>query len=160
VALTWQMACREEDIPEPGDHVVYDVRWTSPDTSPRTAAGTIRAFHNSCLHRGTKLRLEDGRVGSFRMSVPNGWRWDLDGTLHGEAVRRGISLRSCADRRGTRLPGGHGPATGPGSSSSTRTVAAEPFERNAAQADRPTSPGLPFDRCYKAFHAVKEVPAN
>ena len=64
---TWQMACREEDIPEPGDHVVYDVADESLIVT-RTAAGTIRAFHNSCLHRGTKLRLEDGRVTEYQVN--------------------------------------------------------------------------------------------
>ncbi|MCY4565667.1 MAG: aromatic ring-hydroxylating dioxygenase subunit alpha, partial [Gammaproteobacteria bacterium] len=40
----WQMACREEEIPEVGDHVVYDIGHYSIIVV-RTAAG-VRAHHN------------------------------------------------------------------------------------------------------------------
>ncbi len=76
---TWQMACMEVDLPNPGDHVVYDVADESLIVT-RTKDGAIKAFHNSCLHRGTKLRTDDGRVASFRCPF-HGWKWDLDGNL-------------------------------------------------------------------------------
>ncbi|MFO7591058.1 MAG: aromatic ring-hydroxylating dioxygenase subunit alpha [Acidimicrobiia bacterium] len=77
----WQMGCREEDIPEVGDHLVYDI----VDDSliiVRTAADEIRAFHNSCLHRGTTLCAESGNSRSFACPF-HGWTWDLDGRLVG-----------------------------------------------------------------------------
>jgi len=46
----------------------------------RTRDGSIKAYHNSCLHRGTKLRTEDGRVASFRCPF-HGFAWALDGQL-------------------------------------------------------------------------------
>jgi phenylpropionate dioxygenase-like ring-hydroxylating dioxygenase large terminal subunit len=75
----WQMACREEQIPEVGDSVVYDIADDSLIVV-RTAADEIRAFHNSCLHRGTQLRTKPGRVTAFRCPF-HGFTYDLDGRL-------------------------------------------------------------------------------
>jgi hypothetical protein len=68
---TWQMACTSDELAQPGDHVVYDVADQSVIVT-RTKDGAIKAFHNSCLHRGTKLRTESGRVASFRSTVGAG----------------------------------------------------------------------------------------
>jgi len=75
----WQVACREEDIPRPGDHVVYEVGEESLIVV-RTASKEVKAFYNSCLHRGRELREEGGRVARFVCPF-HGWTWDLDGTL-------------------------------------------------------------------------------
>ena len=51
---TWQMACRVEDIPEVGDSEIYEIVHDSliiVRTGP--AETDIRAYVNSCLHRGT-----------------------------------------------------------------------------------------------------------
>lgn len=77
----WQMACREEQIPEVGDSLVYEIVDTSLIVV-RTAPGEIRAFHNSCLHRGTQLRTGSGRVDRFRCPF-HGFTWNLDGTFGG-----------------------------------------------------------------------------
>ena len=50
----WQWACREEHIPEPGDYYVYDIGDLSAIVI-RTPDGTVRAYRNACLHRGTQL---------------------------------------------------------------------------------------------------------
>jgi len=76
---TWQFACLEAEIADPGDYVVYDVADQSLLVT-RGPDGSVKAFHNSCLHRGTKLRDDDGRAKSFRCPF-HGWRWDLEGTL-------------------------------------------------------------------------------
>ncbi|RMF10035.1 MAG: aromatic ring-hydroxylating dioxygenase subunit alpha [Alphaproteobacteria bacterium] len=75
----WQMACREEEIPEPGDHIVYDIADKSI-LVVRTGTGAIRAYHNSCLHRGRQLRSEDGSVNEFRCPF-HGFTWDLEGRM-------------------------------------------------------------------------------
>lgn len=75
----WQMACREEQIAEPGQVVVYEVGDLSL-LIVRSDDHTIRAFHNSCLHRGTQLRRTDGRVERLRCPF-HGFTWDLDGAL-------------------------------------------------------------------------------
>ncbi|MFA5524670.1 MAG: hypothetical protein WDA24_09975, partial [Tissierellales bacterium] len=48
---TWQFAAREEDIPEVGDRVTYDVG-TLSYIIIRSAPNEFKAFYNSCLHRG------------------------------------------------------------------------------------------------------------
>lgn len=75
----WQMACREEDIPEVGDSLVYEIGNTSI-LVVRAEGDRILAFHNSCLHRGRKLRDHDGRVEEIRCPF-HGWCWHLDGML-------------------------------------------------------------------------------
>ena len=76
----WQMACREEDIPEVGDHVIYDIAHLS-FLVVRSAPDRIQAFYNACLHRGRQLREWDGkRADEFRCPF-HGWAWELDGSL-------------------------------------------------------------------------------
>jgi phenylpropionate dioxygenase-like ring-hydroxylating dioxygenase large terminal subunit len=75
----WQMACREEEIPEVGDCVVYEIAEDSLVVI-RSAPGEIRAFHNACLHRGRALRDCDGRARELRCPF-HGWTWSLDGAL-------------------------------------------------------------------------------
>ena len=73
------MACREEEIPEVGDHVVYDIADLSLIVT-RTAPDEIKAYHNFCLHRLRKLRTEDGSSDSFRCPY-HGWTWGIDGSI-------------------------------------------------------------------------------
>jgi phenylpropionate dioxygenase-like ring-hydroxylating dioxygenase large terminal subunit len=75
----WQIACREESIREPGDSVVFDLADYSV-IIVRTADHRIKAFHNSCLHRGTALRSADGHVRELRCPF-HGFAWELEGTL-------------------------------------------------------------------------------
>jgi phenylpropionate dioxygenase-like ring-hydroxylating dioxygenase large terminal subunit len=77
----WQMACREEQIPDVGDSVVYDIAGRSV-VVVRCAPNVIRAFHNSCLHRGTQLRTQPGRIAELRCPF-HGFTWNLDGTFAG-----------------------------------------------------------------------------
>jgi phenylpropionate dioxygenase-like ring-hydroxylating dioxygenase large terminal subunit len=76
---TWQMACRVEDIPKIGDHVVYDIVHESLIVV-RSGPDEIRAYVNSCLHRGTQLRTQNGSVKQFRCPF-HGFTWDLQGRL-------------------------------------------------------------------------------
>ena len=75
----WQMACREEDIPEVGDVHVYDIVGRSLLVT-RTAPDRIRAWHNVCLHRGRKLCDASGHYSQFRCGF-HGFTWDLDGRI-------------------------------------------------------------------------------
>ena len=74
----WQWACREEDIPEVGDYVVFDLAGYSYIVV-RSAPDTVRALANSCLHRGRQLAEEDGSLLSFRCPY-HGLEWHCDGT--------------------------------------------------------------------------------
>ncbi|KUO09374.1 Rieske (2Fe-2S) protein [Streptomyces sp. DSM 15324] len=75
----WQFACLESEIPEVGDHEVYEIGDDSLIVV-RTAPEEIRAFVNVCLHRGRKLRTTGGNVGEFRCSF-HGFAWNLDGSM-------------------------------------------------------------------------------
>ncbi len=75
----WQMACREEDIPNTGDHVVYDIAGESI-LVVRSAPDSIRAFYNVCLHRGRLLKNCDGSSQTLRCPF-HAFTWRLDGTL-------------------------------------------------------------------------------
>lgn len=55
----WQWACREEEIPEIGDHIVYDIAGYS-FIIVRSTESEIKALYNSCLHRGRQLAEADG----------------------------------------------------------------------------------------------------
>ena len=76
---TWQLACRLEEIPNVGDHVVYEIVHDSLIVV-RTAPDEIKAYINSCLHRGTLLRTEGGCVKQFRCPF-HGFTWSLAGKL-------------------------------------------------------------------------------
>jgi phenylpropionate dioxygenase-like ring-hydroxylating dioxygenase large terminal subunit len=77
----WQMACREEHIPEPGDYHVYDIGNLSTIVT-RTESSAIKAFYNACMHRGTQLKEPEtsGFCESFRCPF-HGWTFSLEGEL-------------------------------------------------------------------------------
>jgi phenylpropionate dioxygenase-like ring-hydroxylating dioxygenase large terminal subunit len=74
----WQMACRLEEIPNPGDYVVYD----NLDQSVivvRVDAGRIKAYHNHCRHRGVQLATDRGNCAHGLVCPFHGWSWDVEG---------------------------------------------------------------------------------
>ena len=75
----WQMACREEHIPHPGDFTVYDIADKS-FVIVRQLDGSIKAFYNSCLHRGRPLVTAPGSTKQLRCPF-HGFTWKLDGQL-------------------------------------------------------------------------------
>ncbi len=78
---TWQWACHVDHIPETGDYYVYDV---GPHSAliVRTADGTIKAYYNACMHRGTQLRTPGTCGFANKLKCPfHGWTWSLEGEL-------------------------------------------------------------------------------
>ena len=77
----WQMACREEHIPESGDYHVYDIGDLSAIVV-RNEAGVIKAFRNACMHRATALKPSEssGSCTTFRCPF-HAWTYSLDGKL-------------------------------------------------------------------------------
>src|SRR5579863_2584116 len=74
----WQMACRLEEIPEAGDYVEYTILDKSVIVV-RTKTG-VKAFHNTCRHRGVQLVMERGNCEVQGFICPfHGWRWNMDG---------------------------------------------------------------------------------
>lgn len=78
---TWQMACREDQIPEVGDYYVYDIGQYS-FVVVRSDDDEIKAHYNACLHRGTKLKPSGTEGYAHQLKCPfHGWTWNLDGSL-------------------------------------------------------------------------------
>jgi phenylpropionate dioxygenase-like ring-hydroxylating dioxygenase large terminal subunit len=75
----WQFAAREEELPDPGDVVVYENAGRSYLIT-RQPDGSVKALHNVCLHRGRKLRLESGYSKDFKCPY-HGFTWNTDGSL-------------------------------------------------------------------------------
>ncbi len=77
----WQWACHVDHIPQPGDYFVYDIGDLSA-LIVRTENGEIKAYFNSCMHRGTQLK-QPGTCGfSKELRCPfHGWTWSLEGQL-------------------------------------------------------------------------------
>ena len=63
----WQFACRTDDIPEVGDHIIYEIVRDSYIVI-RTAPDEIKAYPNACLHRGRRLKDHAGRCTELRCS--------------------------------------------------------------------------------------------
>ncbi len=76
----WQFACRENDIPEVGDRISYDVVGQSL-MIVRTAPDTIKAFYNTCQHRGARL-VENCGSGKHIVCPFHAWSWNLDGSIN------------------------------------------------------------------------------
>ena len=76
----WQIACREEEIPNVGDYVNYEIGHESI-LVVRNAAGGSKAFYNVCPHRGRRLRDDAcGKVAKIFCRY-HAWTFDLDGNV-------------------------------------------------------------------------------
>lgn len=74
----WQVACREEEIPNVGNYVTFDIGDESLIVV-RSAPDQIKCFFNVCLHRGRRLTENCGTTQRFHCQY-HGWQWHLDGT--------------------------------------------------------------------------------
>jgi len=77
----WHVAGRTAEIPEAGDYVVHNFLKESV-ICVRQEDGSVRAFYNSCAHRG--MRMLSGASSVTAMSCPyHGWPYGLDGKVIG-----------------------------------------------------------------------------
>ena len=74
----WQMACRLEEIPNPGDFVEYEI-FDQSVIVVRADDGGVKAYHNACRHRGVQLAKDRGHLPSGFICPFHGWCWGLDG---------------------------------------------------------------------------------
>ena len=79
---TWLNACRVDEVEQVGQFVDFEIGGESI-LVVRSEEG-LRAFFNSCRHRGTRLVRGQGRVGELRCPF-HSWRWNLDGSLRYQA---------------------------------------------------------------------------
>jgi Rieske 2Fe-2S family protein len=76
----WIFACSTCEIREPGDYVTLEVGRSSI-TILRGRDGAVRAFYNTCRHRGARICLSgQGHVNRLVCSYHQ-WVYELDGTL-------------------------------------------------------------------------------
>lgn len=78
----WLLACREEELPGPGDFVLVPVGDESIIVV-RTNDGGVSAHFNVCRHRGTRICVdESGCFEAGTITCPyHAWKYDLEGTL-------------------------------------------------------------------------------
>ncbi len=77
----WNFVGAADQIPNPGDYVALTFAGV-PVILLRDGAGTVRAFANTCRHRGTELL--EGRGNCRVIMCPyHSWSYGLDGTLLG-----------------------------------------------------------------------------
>ena len=81
----WQIAGHVSDVPAPGDFFTFDI---ADDRAlvVRGDDGVIRAFHNLCRHRGSRVTAEErGNCKRAFVCPFHGWVYNTDGTLRGPA---------------------------------------------------------------------------
>jgi glycine betaine catabolism A len=89
----WIAACREEELPNPGDHLVLEVLGESI-LLVRNRDGLLRAFYNVCRHRGSRLCRTAAETEALGVALPGGisggrlivcpyhqWSYDFNGAL-------------------------------------------------------------------------------
>jgi Rieske 2Fe-2S family protein len=79
----WMCAGRSEEVGRPGQYVIREHNGRSIVVT-RNQSGEIRAFHNVCRHRGTRLCSEAaGQLAGSLQCPYHAWTYDLDGQLIG-----------------------------------------------------------------------------
>lgn len=150
---TWQMACRLEHIPNVGDHIVYEICDISIIVV-RVSEDTIKAYHNSCPHRGTTLVEGEGNAKRFRCPF-HGWSWRLDGTFKGMTSREDFSQVHnpdlCLPEASVALWSGFVMVNPDG--------AAAPFKEYAAPLSEHFE-SFPLDNHYTQYHVSHVIDAN
>ena len=76
---TWTFIDRVDVIPEPGDYITVDT-FAGPVMVLRDNQGVIRAFANTCRHRGSRLLKGQGNCRSI-VCPYHSWTYDLEGRL-------------------------------------------------------------------------------
>jgi Rieske 2Fe-2S family protein len=77
----WLCVGREEDLPSPGDWLTRDIGQQSVIVL-RDKEGFVRAFHNVCRHRGSRLLTAAEGKGLKGIQCPyHAWTYELSGAL-------------------------------------------------------------------------------
>ena len=75
----WNFIGRADRIPRPGDYFTLEFVGV-PVVVVRDAQGEVRAFANSCRHRGATVAVGEGNCRAFRCPY-HSWSYGLDGRL-------------------------------------------------------------------------------
>jgi phenylpropionate dioxygenase-like ring-hydroxylating dioxygenase large terminal subunit len=77
---SWLFVAHESELAAPGDYVTFE-RSGAPIVLVRGTDGTLRAFYNSCRHRGAPVVRDDCGTARRLTCQYHSWSYDLDGTL-------------------------------------------------------------------------------
>ena len=78
---SWLLAGHASQLLQAGSYFLFEIERESVIVL-RDANGTIRAFHNHCRHRGSKLcREAQGTLGKAILCPYHAWSYELDGAL-------------------------------------------------------------------------------
>jgi phenylpropionate dioxygenase-like ring-hydroxylating dioxygenase large terminal subunit len=81
----WQIVGHVSDVPNAGEYMTMDVVGERA-LVVRGKDGVVRAFHNICRHRGSRVVAENQGACKNALVCPfHGWVYNLDGTLRGAA---------------------------------------------------------------------------
>ena len=150
----WQLACHEDEIPEVGDALVYDIASLS-FIVVKTGEDEFSAYPNACRHRGRRL-LDCPKKGLTNFRCPfHGWSWKLDGTLkevpcHWDFPNVTEETHSLPKVKTGRWGGFVFINPDPD---------AQPLKEFLGDIDEHWTT-LPFERRYKAVHVAKKLPCN
>lgn len=151
---TWQMVCRENDIPHIGDYLEHEIAGRSI-VVVRSDADQITAMYNSCRHRGAAVVTGRGQVNGCFSCPFHGWTYGLDGSLQHVPAEWDFDLDAVAE--------------------GLRRVRVETFDGWVFVNFDETAPSLidfmgtdvvrhlttrPMAKMWKAFHLGKVLPCN
>jgi phenylpropionate dioxygenase-like ring-hydroxylating dioxygenase large terminal subunit len=100
----WLMVAHLDELPEPGDYRLVE-QIPEPVVLVRGDTGEVRAFYNTCQHRGAELVTDTCGNAGRRLTCPyHSWVYDLEGALVGypEAQNFPAMDRSCLALRSVR----------------------------------------------------------
>jgi Rieske 2Fe-2S family protein len=94
---SWLLVGHASDVADAGDYFVHDVDRESVIVL-RDSAGALRAFHNHCRHRGSRLCAQaSGRFGTTIQCPYHAWTYALDGALRDVPVMTDVDGFDTAD---------------------------------------------------------------
>ncbi len=86
----WQIAGHISDVAEPGDYICFDIVGERA-LIVRGKDGKVRAFHNVCRHRGSRVVADNRGSCKTALVCPfHGWSFNLDGTFRSAPAPRSL----------------------------------------------------------------------
>jgi nitrite reductase/ring-hydroxylating ferredoxin subunit len=88
---SWLYACHSNELPHKGSYILWN-KTGSPILIVRGEDDQVRAFYNTCRHRGGPLvTASSGKVSGGLTCIYHSWSYDLEGNLRGVPDRRDFS---------------------------------------------------------------------
>lgn len=100
---TWQVAGRTEQVPVPGDFLVWERLGQSIVIARQPDEGLV-AFYNVCRHRGARIVSQSGHCETGRLTCPfHGFSYDLTGQLVSVPERASFDPAHLKDLRAAQV---------------------------------------------------------